>query len=156
MEFLLCMNDLGDYDIGDIIDVRSDGFNWGTGERNNPRFKLVRIDDVDVGLSLEAAQVKYLVSGVFYCDICEKYIQADEVVTHCETVHSDILYNALENPPRRKTTEEIGIRNTKKRRWAIDGHGFAGGQVEISEKVLASGDTVIAYLTEKTVDAVVL
>jgi len=156
MEFLLCMADLGDYDIGDMIDIRDDGFNWGSGERDNPRFKLVRIADADVGLSLEEAKTKFFGPAISRCELCNKYVLSADVDAHLEASHADVLYDVLVTPPRKKSPEELNVTRVKNRRWIIDGHGFDSNQAEICEKVLASDDTVIAFATEKTVDITIL
>ena len=156
MEFLLCNENLGDYDAGDIIDVRADGFNWGTGERNNSRFKIVRLPNADVGTNLAVLQAKYLAPSIRHCNVCNKFVAASDVEAHLDAVHADILMDVLVNPPRRKSAEEIGVVGGKNRKWVVDGQGFSGNEAEIAEKVFASNDTVIAFRVDKTVPFVVV
>lgn len=66
MELLLCAQDLGDYDVGDIIDIRPDGFNWGSQESSaNPRFNLIGIPDAQLGGDVDTARATYL---TFLCE----------------------------------------------------------------------------------------
>jgi hypothetical protein len=155
MEFLLCNSDLGDYDVGDIIDVRPDGYGWGTCERDNPCFQLVRLPDADLD-SFEVLKERYLAPSVYKCNICNKFVAASDVAAHLEAVHSDVLYDVLVNPPRRKSPGEVGIVGAKNRKWVIDPQGFGEGIAEICEKVFANDDTEIAYVTRKTTSVVVL
>ena len=156
MEFLLCNEDLGDYDTGDIIDVRPDGFNWGSGERNNPRVKLVRIPDAEIGSDVEELKVLYLYPSIRHCNVCDKFVAASDVESHLESAHAEILFDTSVEPARRKSPEEIGVVASKNRKWVVDGQGFSGNQAELAEKVFASDDTVIAYRVDKTVSIVVL
>lgn len=156
MEFLLCNEDLGDYDTGDIIDIRVDIFNWGSGERNNPRFKIVRLPNADVGTDLAVLQAKYLAPSIRHCNVCNKFVASSDVEAHLESAHSDILFDVLVNPPRRKSAEEIGVVGAKNRKWVIDGQGFSGADAEIAEKVFASNDSVIAYRVDQHVAFVVV
>ncbi|RLI99749.1 MAG: hypothetical protein DRP08_06930, partial [Candidatus Aenigmatarchaeota archaeon] len=71
MEFLLCNVDLGDYEPGDIINVQSDGFNWGEQERNSERFKIVRVPDSELGNKTVAElQELYVKPSIYLCSLC--------------------------------------------------------------------------------------
>jgi hypothetical protein len=155
MEFLLCAEDLGDYDTGDIIDIHVDGFNWGTGERNSPRFQIVRLPNADLD-NLEDCRTAYLTQSVRKCTLCNKFMAASAVDAHLEAVHSDVLFDVLVDPPRRKSAEELGVVGVKNRKWVIDSQGFGEGVAEICEKVFTNGDTEIAFATRKTTSVVVL
>ena len=48
MEFLIMASAKLDWDEGDIIDVRPDGFAWASEELENPAFAIVRIPDAQV------------------------------------------------------------------------------------------------------------
>ena len=150
MEFLLVNENLGDYDVGDIIDIHPDGFVWGTSERNNPRFQLVRIPDEEVG-SLETLRTSYLAPSISFCSLCNKYVVSADINAHLEEVHEDVLYDVLINPPRRKSAEEVGVVLSKRRRWNIDSQSS-----EICEKVLTNSDTELTQTTRLTVTLTVL
>ena len=62
MELLICTQDLGAYDTGDIMDIRADSFAWGSQEIANARFNLIQVPDGELGGDLAAAQALYLAS----------------------------------------------------------------------------------------------
>ncbi len=78
MELLIMAEDITDFTIGDVIDIRKDGHVWGKSELNNPRFAIVTIDDTDL----------------CECDIeaRERWCGAMECVDHDP--------NSLDRPPR--------------------------------------------------------
>jgi len=87
MEFLLCNVDLGDYDVDDIVDIKPDGFNWGTEELASDRFRLIRIPDGELD-DLATTRVQYL-NPVYYCEECEVYLNPNDVAAHVLFAHSD-------------------------------------------------------------------
>jgi hypothetical protein len=155
MEFLLCNDNLGDYDAGDIIDIHQDGFRWGTGECA-PRFTVVRVPDAELDGDLEALRVLYLAPSVCKCNVCNKFMAASDVAAHLESVHADILMDNSVSPPRQKSPEEIGVVRAKNRKFIVDSQGFGENEGEISEKVFTNEDSELAFMVRKTVSVVVL
>ena len=49
MELLTIAIDTAGYEAGDVIDIRPDGFAWGSEELTDPIFHIVQIPDVEVG-----------------------------------------------------------------------------------------------------------
>ena len=93
MEFLLCMKDLGDYDVGDIMDIRPDGFNWGTGEKVIDTFKIIRIPDEEAtpkGESLEDTQAFYLRNSIGECEYCKRLVSSDSIEVHMAVSHPEM------------------------------------------------------------------
>lgn len=93
MEFLLCVEDLGDYDSGDILEVRPDGFEWGKEERANPVFKIIRVPDEEVapkGESLEETQEFYIHTSIGECPYCKALVSSDSIDVHMAVSHNGI------------------------------------------------------------------
>lgn len=108
MEILLCTEDLGDYDAGDIIDIRGDGFNWGKREKDSPCFKIIKMSEIDI---------RYLDKPIYYCEICNQYIGGEDVESHIDLTHKEIAYDENGLPI---SNEDIGIYIVKQKRWKID------------------------------------
>lgn len=62
MEFLIFAESSGvdeDFHRGDIIDVRGNGFDWGTEEFGDPLFRIVHIPTSQVGLTVRQARRRF-------------------------------------------------------------------------------------------------
>jgi hypothetical protein len=132
MEFLICASGFNGHDIGDIIDIRASGFNWGDEEKNGSIFKVIRIPNIEMsGVSLSHC----LSDPVYYCDSCSGYIANSGVISHAMVSHSGIAYDANGNL---KPLNQIGISVPKVKAWKIDINNDL-----LIEKIPGSGNNLI-------------
>jgi len=52
------------YEIGDVIDIRPDGHNWGSEEMTDPIFNIIQIPDVDVGSPTASAAIATFLGSI--------------------------------------------------------------------------------------------
>lgn len=64
MEFLVFAHGHGEYELGDILDVRPDGFEWGYEEMADSIWEIVEIPDAEIGMTVEEARETFCV-GIF-------------------------------------------------------------------------------------------
>jgi hypothetical protein len=130
MDFLLCASGIGEYEPGDIIDIKASGFIWGTDEWDKPVFVLVDVEDEDIG-TVENARNDYLPYKIFYCYEHLIYLEQHELYDHIIAEHANIYY--VDQPNVRKTINELNIDIIKGKKWFIDGQ-------ELKEKKPKAGD----------------
>lgn len=59
MELLVFAQDHDEYEAGDILDVRPDGFEWGYEEMADQLFEIIHVPDDEMEGSVEAARALY-------------------------------------------------------------------------------------------------
>ncbi len=119
MEFLVCKQDLGNYGLGDIIDIHPDGFAWGRDELVSDRLQVVRIPNDEVGLTVANARIAFLPIPLYHCEGCDVYLESSEVTTHIEANHADEMWADQAHTVRKPPTS-LGINTAFQTKFRID------------------------------------
>ncbi len=89
MEVLVTTAESGDYDAGDIIDARPDGFPWGSQEKP-PKFRIFRVPELALsGRGLDARAL--LKPGLFRCLACGKLLVPGSQGPHVLVAHPEVI-----------------------------------------------------------------
>lgn len=116
MEFLLCMKDLGDYDAGDIVDIRPDDFDWGKNEKENTStFKVIRVPDEEAspkGESLKDTIAFYMDKQIVECLLCHRLISNEALDVHLAVIHDGLVAT--------KVAAGNLTKGVKNREWKFD------------------------------------
>lgn len=106
LEILTISRSFGEYDEGDILDVRPEGFQWGRKELEKDCFEILKIE---TDLPLES--FRQMVQGhVVKCDLCGETIDDEEAEEH-------------DHPEARDPETDCptwGLEIVKARRWKAD------------------------------------
>jgi len=118
MEFLVCKQDLGNYGLGDIIDIHPDGFRWGSDELVSDRLQVVNISSDAIGMTVANARVAYLPMSLYHCESCGIYLESRNVTQHMEAAHADDMWQDQAHTVR-KSPEQLGISMHRSTKFSI-------------------------------------